>query len=409
MAIISSLVIRALACCLLVGSIWGETSPSTPTVREAYSVRAGHVIRSVRLRGYLNLVVCKAEYDAWAQPQHPDLALYMDGILMKGVTAQPPFEIKDNPRDDQTEKIRAECAAANPAANAAEKAAKDAEADAKAASDKVAQEKDSAKVDAEKKDAAEKADRAETARAAADAAAQTAGALDVLAFYLPADLVSKADPKDNPWLQLLQRPWNSGPLTVSIGPTTGPWPSEAKILFERINGWWLAGWALLFAFAIVLFVKYARSSDIIRDTGTLPAGATGRKSFSLARTQMAVWTFVVAGALVFIFLVTWNENTLTNGILVLLGISSGTTLLAATADGTNPAPQVTQGFLNDLLTDGAGPSPHRYQMVLFTVILAVIFVVKVASNLVMPEFDATLLGLMGISNGTYLGFKLQGR
>jgi hypothetical protein len=35
--------------------------------------------------------------------------------------------------------------------------------------------------------------------------------------------------------------------------------------------------------------------------------------------------------------------------------------------------------------------------------------VKVAVNLVMPEFDATLLGLMGISNGTYIGFKLLGK
>jgi hypothetical protein len=65
--------------------------------------------------------------------------------------------------------------------------------------------------------------------------------------------------------------------------------------------------------------------------------------------------------------------------------------------------------MTDLLTDGTGPSFQRYQMVLFTVILAVIFVFEVARNLGMPEFDTTLLGLMGISNGTYLGFKLQGR
>jgi hypothetical protein len=410
MAILRKFGMRVLGCWLLVGTIWGQTSPSAPMVRDAYSVRAGNVIRSARLRGYLNLVVCKAEYDAWAQPQHPrpDLALYMDGILMKGVTAQAPIELKDSPTDDQRSKVRAECAAANPA-TASEKAAEDAEADAKAASEKVAQEKDPTKIDAEKKDAAEKAAAAKTGRATADAAAQTATALDVLPFYLPADLVSKADPKDNPWLQLLQRPWNSGPLTVSIGPTTGQWPSEATIPFERVNVWWLIGWAVLFVFAIVLFVKYARTSGIIRDTGALPAGVTGKKSFSLARTQMALWTFLVAGALVFIFLVTWNENTLTNGVLALIGISSGTTLLAATADGTNPTPQVSQGFFTDLLTDGTDVSFHRYQMVLFTFILAVIFIVKVASNLVMPEFDSTLLGLMGISNGTYLGFKLQGR
>jgi hypothetical protein len=124
---------------------------------------------------------------------------------------------------------------------------------------------------------------------------------------------------------------------------------------------------------------------------------------------MAVWTFNVAAALVFIFMVTWNENSISSGVLILLGVSFGTTLLAAVSDGTDPTPRVSQGFLSDLLSDGTGPSFHRYQMVLFTVILVVIFVVKVATNLMMPEFDTTLLGLMGISNGTYLGFKLQGR
>ena len=131
------------------------------------------------------------------------------------------------------------------------------------------------------------------------------------------------------------------------------------------------------------------------------------KAYILARTQMAMWTYGRRCAGV-IFLVTWNENTLTNGILVLIGISFSTTLLAATADGA-AAPQATQGFLSDLLTEGTGPSFHRYQMVLFTVILVVIFAAKTASALVMPEFDGTLLGLMGISSGTSLGFKLQGK
>lgn len=406
---------RQLAWLLLASSMWGQTAPSAPMIRDAYSTRGDTLTRSVRLRGNLKLTVCKDEYDAWAQAQHPvpDLSLYVDGLLMKGTVAQKPATVKGAASDDQTSKIAPECAAASPASAAAEKVARDAEADAKTAADKTAQEKDVSKVESDKKDAADKAAAAKAAREKATAAAATASATYVLAFYLSSDVVVKADPKDNPWLQLLQRPWDSGPLAVSVGPATAPWPSEVAIPLERINNWWLAGWVALFIFAVVLFVKYARNSDIIRDTGTLTAGPSvnppPRKAYSLARTQMALWTFLVGGALAFIFLVTWNENTITNGVLVLIGISSGTTLLAATADGTNPVPQATQGFFTDLLTDGTGPSFHRYQMVFFTVILAVIFVVKVCTNLGMPEFNTTLLGLMGISNGTYLGFKLQGR
>ena len=42
----------------------------------------------------------------------------------------------------------------------------------------------------------------------------------------------------------------------------------------------------------------------------------------------------------------------------------------------------------------------------FLLSLGVIFVASVYKDLAMPEFNATLLGLMGISSGTYLGFKV---
>ncbi|UCE88298.1 MAG: hypothetical protein JSW10_08005 [Pseudomonadota bacterium] len=62
-------------------------------------------------------------------------------------------------------------------------------------------------------------------------------------------------------------------------------------------------------------------------------------------------------------------------------------------------------WLTDLLSDSNGWSFHRLQMLVWTIILGVVFVQQVLSNLTMPEFDATLLALMGISSGTYLGFK----
>jgi hypothetical protein len=44
-------------------------------------------------------------------------------------------------------------------------------------------------------------------------------------------------------------------------------------------------------------------------------------------------------------------------------------------------------------------------MAAWTLILAIVFVISVWNNLAMPDFGATLLGLMGISSGTYIGFK----
>ena len=66
---------------------------------------------------------------------------------------------------------------------------------------------------------------------------------------------------------------------------------------------------------------------------------------------------------------------------------------------------LSRGLLRDILSDGAGYSFHRFQIFVWTIVLGIIFVSSVYNNLTMPEFSATLLGLMGISSGTYLGFK----
>ena len=65
----------------------------------------------------------------------------------------------------------------------------------------------------------------------------------------------------------------------------------------------------------------------------------------------------------------------------------------------------SNGFLRDILSDGAGYSFHRFQIFAWTIVLGIIFVSSVYNNLSMPEFSATPLGLMGISSGTYIGFK----
>jgi len=63
------------------------------------------------------------------------------------------------------------------------------------------------------------------------------------------------------------------------------------------------------------------------------------------------------------------------------------------------------GFLRDVLSDSSGYSFHRFQIFAWTIVLGIIFVSSVYNNLTMPEFSTTLLGLMGLSAGTYIGFK----
>jgi len=66
---------------------------------------------------------------------------------------------------------------------------------------------------------------------------------------------------------------------------------------------------------------------------------------------------------------------------------------------------VSKGFLRDILSDSSGYSFHRFQIFAWTIVLGIMFISSVYNNLTMPDFSATLLGLMGISSGTYIGFK----
>ena len=65
-----------------------------------------------------------------------------------------------------------------------------------------------------------------------------------------------------------------------------------------------------------------------------------------------------------------------------------------------------KGVLYDLLAERGLVSFHRFQILVWTLVLGGLFVAGVYSETAMPEFNATLLGLLGISGGTYVGFKL---
>ncbi|HEY2682228.1 MAG TPA: hypothetical protein VGI93_01855 [Steroidobacteraceae bacterium] len=67
----------------------------------------------------------------------------------------------------------------------------------------------------------------------------------------------------------------------------------------------------------------------------------------------------------------------------------------------------SQGWFTDISTDLNGTALHRLQVLCWTVTLGCIFVYLAYRNLSMPEFNGTLLALMGISSAGYVGFKFQ--
>ena len=66
----------------------------------------------------------------------------------------------------------------------------------------------------------------------------------------------------------------------------------------------------------------------------------------------------------------------------------------------------SEGIVTDLLTDVNGVTVHRFQICVWTIVLGIIFVYLVWKTLAMPQFSDTTLALMGISAGTFIGFKI---
>jgi hypothetical protein len=166
----------------------------------------------------------------------------------------------------------------------------------------------------------------------------------------------------------------------------------------------LGGVGLLLAAAGVVMASW--HSRLLRDVD----GATG--PFSLGRVQMAFWLLLSIAGFLAIWLVTGLFNgTITDGLLTLLGISVTSGLSARVIDANSPARPsgASKGFLIDILSEnhgtGSSVALHRLQMVLWTLILGLVYVWTIFSQLTLPDFDTNLLLMVGISSGTYIGFK----
>ena len=291
------------------------------------------------------------------------------------------------------------------------------------------------------------------------------------------DIRRTSDNKDA-WKALLGRPFARDKgffdysVPVSVGyENEGPIPSGVKPTLIVINKAWFWTFLGFFALVLVLFVWLAKESGIIRDPCPEQETSASPMPYSLGRTQMAFWFFIVAVSYVFIWMVTNDLESITESALALIGISAATALGAAVVGSSkqnalknkyqeletekqelldrlkeeadpqaDPAPKPanpdepkrdqagtslrlarldkeiqalkeemkppkSEGFLSDILTDANGISLHRFQIAIWTVVLGCIFLASIYSSLAMPQFSDTLLALMGISGGTYIGFK----
>jgi hypothetical protein len=182
--------------------------------------------------------------------------------------------------------------------------------------------------------------------------------------------------------------------------------SPGSIFSFYIFEWWSPTAVAVVVLVWGLLIYLARHSALLRDAAAKGASLETR-TFSLAKTQLAWWFAIIFAAFVFLWLVTGELPTLSGQALALLGISSATTMASVgiSADRAT-APGESGVFFRDLLSDANGITIQRFQMLVMTIALGLMFLIHVATRLTMPEFDASLLTLLGISVGTYVGLKI---
>lgn len=200
--------------------------------------------------------------------------------------------------------------------------------------------------------------------------------------------------------------WSPLPIAVTAGFRNGTMlpvdPSIGQFILKYIGNWALFFALLLIVTIVVSFIVLAARTNLIRI-------GNNKSAFSLALTQLSFWTIVIAASFIYIWIATGELYPVSGSTLVLLSISVVTTAGARLIDirsGENGDPNLpSRGFFVDILSDELGYSVHRCQMFLWTVILGVIFVSNVITKQQMPQLDESLLALMGISSGAYVGLK----
>lgn len=209
---------------------------------------------------------------------------------------------------------------------------------------------------------------------------------------------------------------NSKVVPVSVGLLNGPpLPSNYRATFVRMGASSVVLFLLLAVTLGLAFLWMATRTGVLRDKEPPPAGQNiepQQRTFSLSRTQIAVWTLLVIYAYLFIWIITGEYNTaIPASILIILGISAGTFATATAVDKdkqTNQGTTVstTAGFLSDVSSSDDGASLHRVQFHLWCVVLMMVFCVTTYETMAMPDFNTGLLGLMGISSAAYAGMKI---
>jgi hypothetical protein len=251
-----------------------------------------------------------------------------------------------------------------------------------------------------------------------------------LLLTLPEDLRPSLSGLQNPWTNLELIVASSDGQFVAYGGFTALgciWASMIAFVFTGALFWWLAN------------LRHEQRRDRLgirsedekkkwkKEWGQWFAGlfVGGDNDPSLSLFQMFFWTVITVWGLIYVFAITGNLLSLTQQMLWLLGIAGAGSIAARWIAGTTPSGSTSRA--PDLSPAAAAPaaaaSPLEFwqilntngrfdllklQIFVFTLMIGVYVVWRIADAGVFPTLDANTLLLLGVSQSVYIGGKVAG-
>jgi hypothetical protein len=162
-------------------------------------------------------------------------------------------------------------------------------------------------------------------------------------------------------------------------------------------------------FTITLVLALARGTSVLRNTPPQNLAGDQQAAWSISRVVLAWWLSICVLSFGYLWaLMGEHRNILSGSAPILLGIQ-GTTLAITAKFGRDPNAPASRGFFKDLISESGEAEVSRLQMLVWNGILGVIFVWQSMFQWSMPEFDATLMTLLGISSAAYVGYKFANK
>jgi hypothetical protein len=182
-------------------------------------------------------------------------------------------------------------------------------------------------------------------------------------------------------------------------------------------------------YLIAVLTSRVRQGRLIFDPVTLTAGKGGKAS--LSKLQIFCFTLIVLGMLVYVLLRIGLFSGISEDILLLLGISAVGTAGSKVADvmkkrlsfenwswlrnqgwltvyeeGYSPPHQAPRANWGDLLKTDGELDVYSFQLVTFSVIVAIALILTDLSGLASFTLPQNILALLGLSNVVYIGGKV---